>query len=561
MDDYLNSTDVLAHRGEPSRHSMRPSAKSIYEQRKQYAQSLTMAENSLEHRVEHLLTCDLDNEVRSVEDCMKRLRSLDAEGRIWGQDLMLEVKNGNLQLNDLETRDSLESVPLRNVLSCRSVMGGPTYNSVLTVTIQDPQKSTVFIFQCDEQPANVLHSLLEKALKQEKSNTEGNNSRNNVPRPPQLPRTTFAPSPPQSVGRESPKSNRMEMTTESPLESPLQQRRYSPENFQGFNAPPSFQAPPVNQVADMQRDIDVLNHVLQDIELFVGKLNNPKNKKKGKSVIPESEFIDCLQKIKYAFNLLGKAQSQMQQPTAPDLVHTMFTILPLVLSKCPRKNVAPTVVSPLLTQKALTLLSSCVTDKERRFWEDLGDAWKRTRADWPNSKMVPQYIPTFSDGWIPPEIPSLSEQPQIQSGIQTPPINRYNQSHTLQVLYDFDARNSRELSVQKGDNVKVLDQSRQWWLVEDYQRQKGYIPSNILDTGEVGQVFGDGVPLHQDSSREEVTAWLKEKGFSNITVRCLGVLRGDQLLALSREELKTVCPEEGGRVFTQLNALHGGRGM
>ncbi|CAH2221143.1 epidermal growth factor receptor kinase substrate 8 3 isoform X1 [Pelobates cultripes] len=178
MDDYFNSTDrVLAHQGEPSRHSMRPSAKSIYEQRKQYAQSLTMAENSFEHRVEHLLTCDLDNEVRSVEDCMKRLRSLDAEGRIWGQDLMLEVKNGNLQLNDLETRDSLESVPLRNVLSCRSLMGGTTYNSVLTVTIQDPQKSTVFIFQCDEQPANVLHSHLEKALKQEKSNTEGNNSR------------------------------------------------------------------------------------------------------------------------------------------------------------------------------------------------------------------------------------------------------------------------------------------------------------------------------------------------------------------------------------------------
>lgn len=39
------------------------------------------------------------------------------------------------------------------------------------------------------------------------------------------------------------------------------------------------------------------------------------------------------------------------------------------------------------------------------------------------------------------------------------------------------------------------------------------------------------------------------------TVRCLGVLSGSVLLGMSREELKTVCPEEGGRVFFQLQAV------
>lgn len=39
------------------------------------------------------------------------------------------------------------------------------------------------------------------------------------------------------------------------------------------------------------------------------------------------------------------------------------------------------------------------------------------------------------------------------------------------------------------------------------------------------------------------------------TVRCLGVLSGSMLLGMTREELKTVCPEEGGRVFFQLQAV------
>lgn len=39
------------------------------------------------------------------------------------------------------------------------------------------------------------------------------------------------------------------------------------------------------------------------------------------------------------------------------------------------------------------------------------------------------------------------------------------------------------------------------------------------------------------------------------TVRCLGVLSGPTLLGMTREELKMVCPEEGGRVFFQLQAV------
>ncbi|RXN35826.1 epidermal growth factor receptor kinase substrate 8 3 isoform X1 [Labeo rohita] len=36
------------------------------------------------------------------------------------------------------------------------------------------------------------------------------------------------------------------------------------------------------------------------------------------------------------------------------------------------------------------------------------------------------------------------------------------------------------------------------------------------------------------------------------TVRCLGGISGSMLLGMTRDELKTICPEEGGRVFYQL---------
>ncbi|CAG6021294.1 unnamed protein product [Menidia menidia] len=39
------------------------------------------------------------------------------------------------------------------------------------------------------------------------------------------------------------------------------------------------------------------------------------------------------------------------------------------------------------------------------------------------------------------------------------------------------------------------------------------------------------------------------------TVSTLGVLSSDVLLGMSKEEIRTVCPEEAGKVFFQLQAV------
>ncbi|XP_044142043.1 epidermal growth factor receptor kinase substrate 8-like protein 3 isoform X1 [Bufo gargarizans] len=522
----------------------RPSAKSIYNQRKQYAQSLSKSDHIFRHRVEHLMTCELDNQLRNAQDCLKHLHLLDAEGKVWGQEMILQLQNGELVLTDLESGDSLESIPLKTIESCRSVMGGHPYNSLFVITVQNQENTSILLFQSDEHPASTLQKNLEKSLSERKADQQiKDNFRNKLQNT--LTQNEFnerSYSPQQILSMDSPKLGR-----QTPQDTPVPERRYDP-------GPPILQPPLMtDQKADTARDIEVLNHVLTDIEIFVGKLNTDKKMKKA---IPQSEFIECLQKIKYGFNLMAKVQDQMSQPTAPDLVHILMDNLPKILSKYPGKNAASSVLSPFLTQRAILLLSSCVTDKERKLWESLGDSWLRTREDWPNGKNVPPYIPTFYDGWIPPATIPSNGQPEIQESSKTPPTNRHFQPVQMKVAYDFEARNERELSVKKGDNVKVLDQSRQWWMVENSQKQRGFVPNNILEsTNNNQQVPIQAVTLGQNSTPQEVTKWLQDKGFSRITVRCLGVLRGDQLLDLSRDDLKAVCPEEGGRVYSQLNEL------
>ncbi|XP_069801428.1 epidermal growth factor receptor kinase substrate 8-like protein 3 isoform X2 [Dendropsophus ebraccatus] len=555
--DVVNAIEgVLAHQVETIKSSnvgSRPSAKSIYNQRKQYAQSLSRSNSNFYHRVEHLLTCELDDRLQNAQDCVSHLQALDAEGKVWGQEMILQVENGQLILTDLESQDSLESIPLQYIESYDSVLGTHPYKSLLAVTARSPESPSILLFQCDEHPANVLQRNLQKTLMQWK---EAQHKRDSIRNKLQsaLTQNKFSEQNYHPQPMDSPKLSRSGGQT--PQDSPVYQRRRDPSSI-SFQPPPVPISPP--HKAGAGRDIEILNHVLADIEMFVGKLNLQKKKKKDKSSIPESEFIECLQKIKYSFNLMAKAQEQMYQPTAPELVHILMDILPTILSKCPGKNTASAVLSPFLTQRAILLLSSCVTEKERKLWESLGDPWLRTREDSPNGRSVPPYIPTFSDGWSPPASVPSNGQPQseVQQSSKTPPINRHVQPVEMKVAYDFDARNQQELSVKKGDSVKVLDQSRQWWMVENVRQQRGFVPSNILESTDYNQQvpLQAETRLQQSSTPREVTEWLESSGFSRITVKCLGVLSGDQLLELSREDLKAVCPEEGGRVYSQLNEI------
>ncbi|MBZ3871255.1 Epidermal growth factor receptor kinase substrate 8-like protein 1 [Sciurus carolinensis] len=67
--------------------------------------------------------------------------------------------------------------------------------------------------------------------------------------------------------------------------------------------------------------------------------------------------------------------------------------------------------------------------------------------------------------------PELEAEPQLEPE----PAGKWVLSN-----YDFQARNSSELSVKQQDVLEVLDDRRKWWKVRDQQGQEGYVPYNIL---------------------------------------------------------------------------------
>ncbi|NXV81767.1 ES8L3 protein, partial [Atlantisia rogersi] len=138
------------------------------DQRKDYSQALLRPQSHFQHHVEHLLTVRLERDIRSAQDCLGRLKALEAQGRVWGQDLILQVKGQELVLSDVESKEELEVYPLGSIQGCSAALDACGYDSVLAISVQDqtPPGTSVLLFQCERLGAETLKSSLEKLVKQ-----------------------------------------------------------------------------------------------------------------------------------------------------------------------------------------------------------------------------------------------------------------------------------------------------------------------------------------------------------------------------------------------------------
>ncbi|XP_057259789.1 epidermal growth factor receptor kinase substrate 8-like protein 3 [Pezoporus wallicus] len=570
----------------PLRHSnsfARPTGKSIYNQRKGYGRTLLQPQSDFQHHVEHLLTARLDEDLRSAWDCVARLRALEAQGRVWGQDLILQVKDQQLVLRDVESKEELDAYPLGSVHGCWTTPAIGSYSSVLAITVQEqsPPDTSVLLFQCERTGAEALRSSLEKLVKQCKEEQRSLYGHRSSRTPPYSQGSPVAP-------------DRWENTPK--LDAPV-----SDQHGLDHGLMDTPRTTPSSQVmSEVDRDVEVLNHVLSDLELFMNRVRaalgmestsdlKKKKKKKNKALPSMSDYTDFFQKVKYALNLLGRTHQHVREPDPQELLRLIFTALSFVLAHCPNPSLAPSVEAPLLVPEALELLERSLDHDNFRTWKSLGTAWNRTRAEYPDSELVPRYIPVFSDGWLPPpmeqvqragdqDIPSPASVPPSHSphspfsllNAQSPGTGRRDKpgqaapspgQGLVRALYEFQSRNPQELSVRMGDTLQVLDQQRRWWLVQDGRGDKGFVPSNILEPLWGGHSQTSPPSLHPDSPPAEVTAWLQDKGFSRITVRCLGALRGQQLLQMSAAELRAVCPEEWRRLHFKLSSARATLGV
>ncbi|CAI5687866.1 unnamed protein product [Oreochromis niloticus] len=615
--DSLQSNGYSTMDEAPSRLSnmSRPSAKSIYSvQRQEYAASINKMMGNFQCRVEHLFTCDLDGkELKNITDCVDRLNLLEEMGHVWGQNMLLEVQGTKMMLTDIENKEELESMPLSDIQEFNAVLDAGVFNSLLTVSVQARKKRniTVFMFQCDDVRADYVEKYLSLALTR-----RGQNSgiKNEVVKPAVVPK----PREPEPAAEPAWQWSEPDYE-EDHLHDP---DMLLPEDEEDDEEP--FMRKDVSRsYTELDRNVDMLNHILSDVEIFMGQLaaaeaknakkkKTKKKKQKGKvmdSMPTQEEFEDCLHKIKFGLNLLGELNGKINNPSAPDFVHSFFASLKFVVSHC-SEVLPPSIVAPLLTPQCIRLMSEEASTEEDELWQSLGDAWNIPSTQWPeDDEDIPTYTPQFFDGWQPPEVtaeppptPPLTRQKSAPKSVARPkspqpapskPVTRQESQQSapskpvssqkdrqpapsqtyanwkptrsmepklreVRVKSDFISRNQRELTVRKGEIVQLLDKTKQWWKVRNDRGEEGFVPSNILSNNneqpDEEEIVASPV-LTKRSKPAEVKAWLEDKGFSKITVRCLGVVSGTTLLGMTREELKVMCPEEGGRVFFQLQAV------
>ncbi|XP_032895444.1 epidermal growth factor receptor kinase substrate 8 isoform X10 [Amblyraja radiata] len=704
------------------------SGKALYEQRKNYAKSTVAMSETSQYRVEHLATFIVDRKdaMITVDDGIRKLKLLDAKGKVWTQDMLLQVDEKSVSLIDLESKNELEHFPFNTIQHFQSVTNACNYDSILALVCKEPGqgKPDIHLFQCDEVKAEMIHADIDSAISDSKGSKQKkrpstlrmitNADNSCIPPPPRAP----APVPPGTITQVDVRSRVAAWSAwASPAEQDEKQKVvHEPEETSDMAA------------VRIDRDVQILNHVLDDVEAFVIKLQkaaeafsqlsqrkkSKKSKKKGpgEGVLtlrakppPQDEFFDCFQKFKHAFNLLAKLKSHIQNPSAVDLIHFLFTPLNMVLQTSGGPELGGSILSPLLTKDAIDFLNTCVTAEEKAVWFSLGETWTKPRSEWPKDQFIPPYVPHFRNGWEPPLLSFLGtpceqelnhlaesvanaehqrrqeEQRRLseEQAISQEHLSSDGNSEThvnmesrrfAKSKYDFVARNSNELSVMKDDILEIVDDRKQWWKVKNQSGMSGYVPNNILDLLRNPYPTGEGVPeglynqtiqkqkldyiaraavaippapspppayiaasaspfagmvkgssknisrqnscssiestgtqkdahrdghmslnrrkshmeevqdelaqrltigrgaaqkkfqmvrsnstlagICYDSTPDEVAEWLRSKGFNAVTVNSLGVLSGAQLFSLNKDELKTVCPEEGVRVYSQV---------
>ncbi|KAF3854899.1 hypothetical protein F7725_022954 [Dissostichus mawsoni] len=282
----------------------------------------------------------------------------------------------------------------------------------------------------------------------------------------------------------------------------------------------------------IEKDVQILNCSLDDIEIFVARLQkakdafsqlnhrnkSKKNKKKGpaegmltlRAKPPsEAEVIDSLQKLKLALNLLAKLKKHIQNPSASELVHFLFGPLELVLQSYGSPELVRSVISPHLSKETVDFLRGHLTPKEMTLFELMGDGWTKPRAEWPRDQCAPPYHPKFRNGWEPPAdyfrmAPWETEGLGGPLGSPTSPdykkhsaedyygthsSNSSNGSYNgmpptrkhAKIHYHFVARNANELSVLQDEILEVIEDNKQWWKLRNRSGQAGYVPANILE--------------------------------------------------------------------------------
>uniref|UniRef100_A0A8B9GRT2 Epidermal growth factor receptor kinase substrate 8 n=1 Tax=Amazona collaria TaxID=241587 RepID=A0A8B9GRT2_9PSIT len=448
----------------------------------------------------HLTTFVLDRKeaMITVEDGIRKLKLLNAKGKVWTQDMILQVDDKAVSLVDLESKNELENFPLSTIQHCQAVMNACNYNSILALVCKEPtqNKPDLHLFQCDEIKASFIHEDIESAISDSKSGKQKkrletlrmiSKADSAIPPPPQAP----APVPPGTITQVDVRSRVAAWSAWAAEQGELEKHR----QYHDHEETAEMIAARIDRdvfpnslciyvfICNICRSYIPYKWIYKNLILFTEGVLTLRAKPP-----PPDEFVDCFQKFKHGFNLLAKLKFHIQNPSAAELVHFLFTPLQMVVQTTGGPQLAGTVLSPLLTKDTIDFLRYTVTSEEGQLWMSLGDTWTKARADWPKDHFIPPYVPRFRNGWEPP----------LLNFMGAPKEQELNQ------LAESVANVAEQQRKQEMKRLSTEPPS-----VPDYPPSDGYAFSNtvykrgpLLDQGAAVAAFKQTVSRHVDRNYE-----------------------------------------------------------
>ncbi|KAL3982530.1 Phosphotyrosine-binding domain family protein [Acanthocheilonema viteae] len=441
--------------------------------------------------VEHLATFAVGREfgLQYPEDGVRKLKQLENSSAIWAQPMVLRLRPSVVSVED-ENGDLVEQFPMELVINPTAHLSTnprDVYNNILLFIVKEDKKrgrslnpTEMHIFQCNRVSANDvvddIKSFLSGHYKKVRTGRRD---------------TGFM------IGYQPPF-----------VMGPPPTRGYRDDTSASSDSSESF-----------ERDVNTLNRCFDDIERFVARIQSAaiaqreleaqthrqRSHRKHNSRAPidpqsgilqmraqlpaEFEFVDILQKFKLSFNLLAKLKNHIHEPNAPELLHFLFTPLTIILDACRwglGRNVAPQVISPLLSRDTRELLQNCLTSRESDVWMAMGEAWRIAPEDWIGPLPKP-YRPIFLDGFAPYGYPDNYGGPQsppryqsmpqpIHRGVSAPPPPTQNSYNHRPPIRDHSVDNLNmdldHMSLEKErldfEREKIAERERR--LIEDERR-------------------------------------------------------------------------------------------
>ncbi|XP_050313584.1 epidermal growth factor receptor kinase substrate 8-like [Anthonomus grandis grandis] len=479
------------------------------------------------HIIEHLATFSVSQEMGILypNDGMRRLRQMEQTNGIWSQKMQLCLDYPWVLILD-ESGAIVEKFPVNAIQDPTAFMSTEPmdmYNNILVFIIADSSQPShspemqMHIFQCQSISAQDLVEDL-KALRMGKAISRSRKS--SIPAHKSLPPAVVSPSRDNTRDYFNHRSD-SELTENNDDSSSTTSEKYE-RDVSILN----------HCFDDIEKFIARLQHSAAALKELDRKRKNRRNKKRdiGDGMLtmrakppPEKEFVDIFQKFKLSFNLLAKLKAHIHDPNAPELVHFLFTPLALIVESSHDyyfdQHIPQNVTAPLLTREAINLLMNCVTSKETELWHSLGNAWLVPKDQYRGH--VPSYHPVFMDGWSPeypvdepdtadkihgPDdddsdsnfIPPLGES-TAKSDISLDSIEIKGEeksfgagqerfleelhsrgAHIVQVTYPRTANNDKELTVERGEFLEILDSSRKWWKARNSKGAVAHVPNTIV---------------------------------------------------------------------------------